>query len=197
MSICLSTELPMPPFCSLPDVKPAPETIANDKDDKETIVVMRQRSAKPNSSTKKSAPPKKDGKNIVNAVQKRIMERRERLCREALSYRGSSYSWGGSTWREGFDCSGLTRFLYLAEGIALPHSAKLQYRLGQPVTIAGLKPGDLVFFNTTRGLLTHVGMYIGNDKFIHASNEKKGVRIDSLSNRRYKSRFAGARKYTS
>jgi len=86
--------------------------------------------------------------------------------------------------------------VYLTEGVELPHSAKQQFELGQAVARAGLLPGDLVFFNT-RGPISHVGMYIGNGKFIHASNPRRGVRVDTLNASYYMKRFAGARRYKS
>jgi cell wall-associated NlpC family hydrolase len=82
----------------------------------------------------------------------------------------------------------------MAEGVGLPHNARMQFRLGQPVGRSAMLPGDLVFFNT-RGPLTHVGVYIGNDQFLHAANPRRGVRIDQLSSPYYAKRFAGARRY--
>jgi cell wall-associated NlpC family hydrolase len=118
------------------------------------------------------------------------------LTRQALSYRGAPYRWGGCSVRTGIDCSGFTRYLYERQGIELPHSAKSQFEKGRPVEITELRPGDLVFFNIG-GSLTHVGMYIGEGKFIHASNPAKGIKVDELSARFYAPRFAGARRYTS
>ena len=146
------------------------------------------------------AKPSRDDRLVVartreDAAAGPLVTRAHRLSREALSYRGSRYAWGGVSRRSGFDCSGFTRYLYLKQGIDLPHSAKLQFQLGRRVLPGDLKPGDLVFFDT-RGPLSHVGMYLGNGKFIHASSPKRGVRIDSLSAGFYKKRFVGARRYT-
>lgn len=122
--------------------------------------------------------------------------RRQTLTRKALSCRGFPYRWGGSRLKSGVDCSGFTRYLYLKLGIQLPHSARLQFSKGTPVAVLEMMPGDLVFFNT-KGPLTHVGMYIGDGRFVHASNPKRGINIDRLASRYYKPRFAGARRYTS
>jgi cell wall-associated NlpC family hydrolase len=140
------------------------------------------------------AQPKASKNQPGPVIDRRTLSRHQRISNIALSFRGSAYVWGGMSTRYGFDCSGLTRFLYLKEGIDLPHSAKLQFQLGRPVSVSELKVGDLVFFNTT-GPLTHVGMYIGDGKFVHASGSRRGVRIDSLSGPFYKKRFAGARRY--
>lgn len=123
----------------------------------------------------------------------RIISATKGLIGRAVSWLGTRYIWGGIT-PKGVDCSGLTRLLYLTEGIDLPHSARLQFKLGQAVVRAALLPGDLVFFNT-RGPISHVGMYIGNEKFIHAANPRRGVRVDSLRSNYYNKRFAGARRY--
>ncbi|MHB0999075.1 MAG: C40 family peptidase [Armatimonadota bacterium] len=115
------------------------------------------------------------------------------LIGKALSWLGTRYVWGGISTR-GVDCSGLTKLLYQKEGIKLPHSAKQQFKLGKPVKSPNLAPGDLVFFNT-RGPISHVGMYIGEGKFVHAANRRRGVRVDSLNAAYYSKRFAGARRY--
>ena len=123
----------------------------------------------------------------------KIISATKGLIGRAISWLGTQYVWGGIS-KKGVDCSGLTRLLYLSEGIVLPHSVKLQYHIGQVVARFALLPGDLVFFNTT-GPLSHVGMYIGNGKFLHAANPKRGVRIDDLGSKYYNKRFAGARRY--
>ena len=137
----------------------------------------------------KVAELKKTNPSLIS----RIIAATRGLVSRAFSWLGTRYVWGGISTR-GVDCSGLTRLLYMKEGIRLPHSAKLQFKLGQAVVRASLLPGDLVFFNT-RGPISHVGMYIGNGKFIHAANPRRGVRVDSLSSAYFSKRFAGARRY--
>jgi cell wall-associated NlpC family hydrolase len=119
--------------------------------------------------------------------------RRMSLARTALGFRGTPYVWGGDSPRA-FDCSGFTQYLYKKQyGISLPHNAKMQYGMGRAVSSDDLQVGDLVFFNT-RGPLTHVGMYIGDDRFVHAANPRRGVRVDNLAGY-YMKVFAGARRY--
>jgi peptidoglycan DL-endopeptidase CwlO len=125
----------------------------------------------------------------------RVIRGTSGLVSRARSWLGTRYVWGGSSSR-GVDCSGLTRLLYKSEGVNLPHSAKQQFKMGKPVAKSSLLPGDLVFFNTM-GPISHVGMYIGNGKFIHAANRRAGVRTDSLGSAYYSKRFAGARRYKS
>ena len=134
------------------------------------------------------AAPKKDPGFIAKALAatKGLMNR-------AVSWLGTRYVWGGIS-KSGVDCSGLTKLLYQAEGVSLPHLAKLQFQRGMAVARAALLPGDLVFFNTARGPLTHVGIYIGNGEFLHAANPRRGVRVDKLDSGYYIKRFAGARR---
>ena len=104
---------------------------------------------------------------------------------------GKPYKWG-STGPNSFDCSGFTSYIYQnGAGINLPRTSVAQSKVGSKKSRNQLKSGDLVFFNTSGKGISHVGMYIGNSKFIHASTSK-GVRIDSLNSSYYKSRFVSA-----
>jgi cell wall-associated NlpC family hydrolase len=117
----------------------------------------------------------------------------EDLIREALRNRGRPYVWGGAS-RGGFDCSGFVCYVFLKQrGMRLPHSAAAQAKLGSPVGRDRLEPGDLVFFSTYRAGISHVGIYLGDNQFIHAANRRKDVRIDSLDGY-YDRRYRGARR---
>jgi|SoiMethySBSTD1v2_1073268.scaffolds.fasta_scaffold33299_5 cell wall-associated NlpC family hydrolase len=108
----------------------------------------------------------------------------------ALQYLGVPYVWGGAS-PSGFDCSGLTMYAYAKVGVYLPHNAAMQYGMGTPVARSQLAPGDLVFFNG----LSHVGMYIGGGRFVHAPHTGDVVKISSLSEYWYSATYVGARRY--
>lgn len=115
------------------------------------------------------------------------------LIRTAMACRGARYRRGGTS-RGGFDCSGFTRYVFAKYGISLPHSSAAQAKLGTPVSRGELAEGDLVFFQTYRAGVSHVGIYIGDNKFVHASTPRGGVRVDALSHSYYASRYRGARR---
>jgi cell wall-associated NlpC family hydrolase len=100
-----------------------------------------------------------------------------RAARYAQRLIGVPYSWGGSSPRSGFDCSGFVRYVYNRIGISLPHSSYADFNLGRQVSRWALKPGDLVFFDG----VGHVGMYIGNGRFIHAPHSGTSVQISTLA----------------
>ncbi|MBW3621839.1 MAG: C40 family peptidase [Armatimonadetes bacterium] len=141
--------------------------------------------------------PPKAGKNALAAMPARnrpaprLTNRRALLSRKAMGFRGARYRFGAASSRA-TDCSGLTMQLYRSIGIKLPHSSRGQYGYGKSVSKGNLLPGDLVFFSRGRGI-SHVGMYIGNGKMIHAANPRRGVRIDSISGSR-SMRYVGARR---
>jgi cell wall-associated NlpC family hydrolase len=107
----------------------------------------------------------------------------------AMRYLGIPYVWGGAS-PSGFDCSGLTMYVYAQLGIALPHYAAAQYGMGVVVGRDQLQPGDLVFFSG----LGHMGMYIGGGNFIHAPHTGDVVKISSLSDSYYTANWVGARR---
>lgn len=117
-----------------------------------------------------------------------------RVVEDALSWLGSPYRMGGSA-RNGIDCSGLVRAVYSSLGLSLPRTAAGQFGHGMPVGEADLRPGDLVFFeNTYKSGISHVGIYIGDGKFVHAAGRKKGVVVTAFAQPYYRNRFIGARR---
>jgi len=114
----------------------------------------------------------------------------------SLEELGVRYTWGGDDPGKGFDCSGLVLFVFRKTvGLELPHRARLQRKLGKPVPLAELAPGDLVFFNTRGNPGSHVGIYIGKQRFVHAPSRKARVRVDTLDNRYWAKRYTGARRF--
>jgi hypothetical protein len=121
---------------------------------------------------------------------------RDALVQTARRYIGVPYKWGGDSIREGFDCSGLTMTVYRVNGLALPRTSRQQWRAGRPIGYGQLQKGDLVFFATAGGKrISHVGIYSGNNRFIHAPSHGKTIRTASLSSKYFKKRFIGARRY--
>ena len=113
----------------------------------------------------------------------------------ALSYLGVPYRLGGASPRTGFDCSGLVSHVFRQTfGLSLPRTAREIARNGAAVARGELLPGDLVFFNTRGFLNSHVGIYLGDSKFVHAPNARGRVRIDDMDNTYYRTRFNGARR---
>jgi len=121
---------------------------------------------------------------------------RDEIVKTARSFVGVPYRWGGTSAAHGFDCSGLAMAIYRLNGLKLPRTSGQQYEAGMPVGREDLARGDLVFFDTRgRGRISHVGIYIGQGRFIHAPKTGKRVCASSLSNSYYKNRYIGARSY--
>jgi len=121
-------------------------------------------------------------------------ERSEALLQALLAI-GVDYSPGGKSPATGFDCSGLVAHVYReAWGIRLPPTTAGQSRAGVPVSLAELRAGDLVFYDTQQRPNSHVGIYLGDGKFVHAPKSGAQVRIESLQNSYWAARFDGARR---
>ena len=112
------------------------------------------------------------------------------LVKAAMGFLGAPYRLGGSSLK-GIDCSGLVKKIYAAFSIDLPRTAYEQSRIGMRVSRKELVEGDLLFFNTRRSF-GHVGIYIGDNKFIHAASQKRGVRVSSLNESYFNKRFVRA-----
>jgi cell wall-associated NlpC family hydrolase len=114
---------------------------------------------------------------------------------EAVRQVGTAYHYGGRSPETGFDCSGLVAHAFEeAWGLELPRTAQALAKAGKPVRRADLRPGDLVFYNTRNRPYSHVGIYIGEGRFVHAPRRGAKVRIESLETRYWRSRFNGARR---
>jgi len=118
------------------------------------------------------------------------------LLKEAKKHLGKRYVWAANGPSK-FDCSGFTKYVCSKNGIALPRTSIMQAKVGKKVSKNNLRAGDLIFFDTSdqrKGYVNHVGIYLGNNKFIHASSAKKKVMISSLSKNFYKNRFKWGRR---
>lgn len=120
------------------------------------------------------------------------------LAMTAMTLIGAHYKYGGNSPETGIDCSGLVRYVFKeAWGTSLPRTSLELSKVGQEVSQDELQPGDLVFYNTMRRKYSHVGIYLGDNKFIHAPAAGKTVRIDNMELRYWKTRFNGARRIAS
>jgi cell wall-associated NlpC family hydrolase len=113
----------------------------------------------------------------------------------ALSLSGTPYKYGGKSPETGFDCSGFVRYVFSqAANLTLPHGARSISQLGRSIPVDQLQPGDLVFFNTLKHAFSHVGIYLGDGRFIHAPSSGGGVHVVSMNDDYWAKRFNGARR---
>jgi cell wall-associated NlpC family hydrolase len=124
-----------------------------------------------------------------------VGEKTNKMLGQAMTLLGVPYKRGGSSAETGFDCSGFVRHLYeTSVGRLLPRRAEEQAVATDKIDRSELNPGDLVFFNTMRRTFSHVGIYLGDGKFIHAPSAGKAVRVDDLRAAYWTKRFTGARR---
>ena len=124
-----------------------------------------------------------------------VTSKASELVFNAMGFLGVPYKWGGNSAETGFDCSGFVRSMYQQTiGLLLPRKAEQQAAATEQIAKTDLQPGDLVFFNTMRRAFSHVGIYIGNGKFIHAPRAGSEVRVDSMARSYWQNRFDGARR---
>src|SRR5699024_9898635 len=132
----------------------------------------------------------------------KLPELSDSLLERSKNLLGTPYRYGGSSRKSGFDCSGFVSYVYKEElGIQLPRTTSQLLNMDAPVIArADLEPGDLILFNNRgRGRVSHVGIYMGDDKFIHSSSSRKGggVRVDKLSSRYWNASYLQAKRVLS
>jgi cell wall-associated NlpC family hydrolase len=129
------------------------------------------------------------------ASLKDLRDRTSDLTINAMSFLGIKYKRGGSSPENGLDCSGFVRLVFkTATATELPRTAKEISNQGDTVAPSDLKPGDLVFYNTLKKSFSHVGIYLGDNKFIHSPSVGGKVRVESMNIAYWKKRFNGARR---
>lgn len=134
---------------------------------------------------------------ILGLSADNLAERTESLVDGAMRAIGANYRWRSDEKAAGFDAGTFVRHIFKdAVGFLLPVSVENLGRMGETVRAVDLKPGDLVFFNTMRRTFSHVGIYLGNNKFIHAPAKGSEVRVDDLQSAYWDRRFDGARRIT-
>ena len=121
-------------------------------------------------------------------------DQRNDLAFYALSLSGTPYRYGGTSPHTGFDCSGFVRYVFRHSlGVRLPRTVRSMSRVGRPVSFRRLRPGDLVFYDTEHRRYSHVGIYLGNRRFVHSPSTGKAVEISRISG--YWARhYSGARR---
>lgn len=134
------------------------------------------------------------GSFVAKSLGLKSSSKEQKLVEVAKTYLGVPYKFGGNT-RAGLDCSALVKLVYeKATGVVLPRVAASQAKHTIKISKSDLKPGDLVFFNTRRTKYSHVGIYVGDDKFIHAPRSGANVRVENLSGSYWVKRFNGAHR---
>lgn len=121
----------------------------------------------------------------------------QEIMLQSMGLVGTPYKWGGSNTATGFDCSGMIQYIYkTALGVNLPRTAREMAAASRKISDLQLKPGDLVFFNTSkRTKYSHVGIYIGNGEFIHAPSSGKTIQTEKLSKPYYAKNYLGAHTF--
>lgn len=138
-------------------------------------------------------PPMSQARPVAQRSEQSV-ERGRDVALYAMSLLDQGYRWSGRGPTTGFDCSGLVVHVFReAAGLDLNGNAAALSRQSRPVQAGALQAGDLLFFNTLGQPNSHVGVYVGQGKFVHAANERSGVRMDRLSDRYYAARFEGAK----
>jgi gamma-D-glutamyl-L-lysine dipeptidyl-peptidase len=107
---------------------------------------------------------------------------------------GVPYRWGGDNVVEGMDCSGFVKAVYYLVGLNIPRTSQEQFNAGTELSKADIRPGDLVFFGKGSRKITHVGLYLGGNRFVHAPRRNEPIQITSLDDERYSVKFVGARR---
>jgi cell wall-associated NlpC family hydrolase len=116
-------------------------------------------------------------------------------ARTAERFVGIPYRWGGENVVDGMDCSGFVRAVYNLCGLSIPRTSRDQYKAGDSVHKDELHDGDLVFFGASSDKINHVGIYVGNGKFVHAPRRGEEIKVSSVSENYFEKRFVGARRY--
>jgi cell wall-associated NlpC family hydrolase len=137
-----------------------------------------------------SRPPASAARTEVSATLA------DRAAAQAATMRGRPYHFGGASVSSGFDCSGLVQYSYRQVGVDLPHSTEAQRKISRHVGLSGLRRGDLLFFDLEGKKNSHVGIYLGDGRFIHAPSTGKSVRNDKLDSPYWKKHLSEARRVT-
>ncbi|UFS69070.1 NlpC/P60 family protein [Geomonas sp. RF6] len=140
-----------------------------------------------------SPPPRK--KKELQETRRAPSDMGSVAARTAERFVGIPYRWGGDNVVEGMDCSGFVRAVFNLCGVNIPRTSREQYRVGDPVGKGELKEGDLVFFGGSSEEITHVGIFVGNGRFVHAPRRGDDIKLSSIEEGYYLKKFVGAKRY--
>ena len=152
-------------------------------------------------SLEKSPQPSLSKPRVVDQKREQQALPREKsdmgaiAARTAERFVGIPYRWGGDTVVDGMDCSGFARAVYNLCGVNIPRTAREQYLVGDVVGRDELKDGDLVFFGASLDAITHVGIFVGNGRFVHAPRRGDDIKVSTLDESYYQKKFIGAKRY--
>jgi cell wall-associated NlpC family hydrolase len=141
--------------------------------------------SKPVTVVKKREPQPRREKSDMGAIAARTAER----------FVGIPYRWGGDTVVDGMDCSGFVRAVYNLCGVNIPRTSREQYRVGDVVAKDELKDGDLIFFGPSIDEITHVGIFVGSGRFVHAPRRGDDIKVSTMDDAYFLKRFVGAKRY--
>jgi cell wall-associated NlpC family hydrolase len=154
-------------------------------------VVLAQSAAEPEASNRITSV----ASQLASTVTSSVVDGTESLINNAMQLIGVRYRWGGNTPQSGLDCSGFVRYVFNDTfGFLLPRKSAQMSQVGLEIRKDELRPGDLVFFNTMRHAFSHVGIYVGDNKFIHAPSRGKSIRVDDMTKAYWEKRYNGARR---
>lgn len=154
-------------------------------------VVLAQSATEPEASNRITSV----ANQLANTVTTSVVDGTESLINNAMQLIGVRYRWGGNTPQSGLDCSGFVRYVFNDTfGFLLPRKSAQMSQVGLEIRKDELRPGDLVFFNTMRHAFSHVGIYVGDNKFIHAPSKGKSIRVDDMTKAYWEKRYNGARR---
>lgn len=148
---------------------------------KRNLVVEKE----PTSTLPVEKPPRKQTRDDMGVIAARTAER----------FVGIPYLWGGNTVVDGMDCSGFVRAVYNLCGVNIPRTSAEQFKLGRSVGLDDLVDGDLVFFGSADDKITHVGIFVGSNRFVHAPRRGDEIKISPLQGSGYFKKYVGARRY--
>jgi cell wall-associated NlpC family hydrolase len=144
-----------------------------------------QKGKEPELRVRTESPAKPKRTNDMGAIAARTAER----------FVGIPYRWGGDTVVDGMDCSGFVRAVYNLCGVNIPRTSREQFRVGENVVRDDLRDGDLVFFGVSGDSISHVGIYVGDGRFVHAPRRGDDIKVSTLTEAYFEKKFVGARRY--